>query len=96
MRLEIPEALLIANRDGVSIGRNSGQSQLVISDSSISKQHAQIRRAGDALMVLDRQSANGTAVNGRVGKPFEEMPLRAGDTLTLGEVKLLLAETSSV
>lgn len=96
VRLEIPEALLIANRDGVSIGRNSGQSQLVISDSSISKQHAQIRRAGDALMVLDRQSANGTAVNGRVGKPFEEMPLRAGDTLTLGEVKLLLAETSSV
>jgi predicted component of type VI protein secretion system len=78
------------------IGRNSGQSQLVISDNSISKQHAHIRRAGGALVVVDRQSANGTAVNGRFGKPNEEMPLRSGDTLTLGEVKLLLAESSNV
>jgi hypothetical protein len=96
VRLEIPETLLAGHRDGLFIGRNSGQSQLVISDNSISKQHAQIRRAGGALVVVDRQSANGTAVNGRFGKPNEEMPLRAGDTLTLGEVKLLLAESSNV
>jgi pSer/pThr/pTyr-binding forkhead associated (FHA) protein len=92
VRLEFTDALLAGSREGVFIGRSAGHSQLVVNDDSISKQHAQLRKAGAAFLVSDRQSANGTAVNGRLGKPFEEMPLRVGDTLTLGEVKLQFAE----
>jgi pSer/pThr/pTyr-binding forkhead associated (FHA) protein len=40
-------------------------------------------------MVADRNSANGTAVNGQFSRqPFNEVPLKDGDTLTLGEVML--------
>jgi hypothetical protein len=92
IRLEVTEGLLGSRSDGVLIGRSAGQAQLVVNHDSISKQHAQLRRTGAAFLVSDRQSANGTAVNGRFGNPYEEMPLRIGDTLTLGEVKLQFTE----
>jgi len=51
--------------------------------------NAQIRKEGNNLMVADRNSSNGTAVNGQFSRqPFDEVPLKEGDTLTLGEVKL--------
>lgn len=93
IRVEVTEGLLATRSDGLLIGRSAGQAQLVVNHDSISKQHAQLRRAGAAFLISDRQSANGTAVNGRFGKPYEEMPLRIGDTLTLGEVKLQFTET---
>jgi hypothetical protein len=92
IRLEVTEGLLGSRSDGVLIGRSAGQAQLVVNHDSISKQHAQLRRTGAAFLISDRQSANGTAVNGRFGNPYEEMPLRIGDTLTLGEVKLQFTE----
>jgi len=62
---------------------------VVVDDGSVSKQHAQIRREGGSFMVADRNSSNGTAVNGQFSRrPFDEVPLKDGDTITLGEVKL--------
>jgi pSer/pThr/pTyr-binding forkhead associated (FHA) protein len=62
---------------------------VVVDDGSVSKQHAQIRKEGGNFMVADRNSSNGTAINGQFNRqPFNEVPLRDGDTLTLGEVKL--------
>jgi hypothetical protein len=89
VRLELTDLLFSANGNKIVIGRTPELCHLVITDSSISKQHAHIRREGAGFFLVDRNSANGTAVNGQFNhKPFEELPLRTGDTLTLGEVKL--------
>ena len=61
----------------------------MIEDGSVSKQHAHIRKVEGGFIVADRNSSNNTAVNGQFShEPFDESPLREGDTLTLGDVKL--------
>jgi pSer/pThr/pTyr-binding forkhead associated (FHA) protein len=78
-----------SNGNRIVVGRTAELCHVVIDDGSVSKQHAQIRKEGNNLMVADRNSSNGTAVNGQFSRqPFDEVPLREGDTLTLGEVKL--------
>lgn len=72
------------------IGRNNDLSQLLLSQDSISRQHATLIFAGGTVQVEDRNSGNGTMVNGRelvVGQPA--VPLRPGDKLSLGEVDLM-------
>ena len=72
------------------IGRNNDLSQLVLSHDSVSRQHATLTFAGHSVQVEDRNSGNGTKVNGReigVGQPA--VPLNPGDKLTLGEVDLI-------
>ena len=72
------------------IGRNQDLSQLLLSQDSISRQHATLTLNGGNVLVEDRNSGNGTTVNGRelkVGQPA--VPLRPGDKLTLGEVDLM-------
>jgi hypothetical protein len=89
LRLEVTDAMFASNGNRIVLGRTAELCHVVIDDGSVSKQHAQIRREGDNLMVADRNSSNGTAVNGQFNRrPFDEVPLREGDTLTLGEVKL--------
>ena len=72
------------------IGRNKDLSQLVLSHDSISRQHATLSWLGGVVHIEDRNSGNGTKINGRkliVGAP--PTPLRPGDKLTLGEVDLI-------
>jgi hypothetical protein len=72
------------------IGRNHDLSQLHLSHDSVSRQHATLSWHGGAVHVEDRNSGNGTKVNGReltVGSP--PTPLQPGDRLTLGEVDLM-------
>ncbi|MBV8641082.1 MAG: FHA domain-containing protein [Verrucomicrobia bacterium] len=89
IRLEITDAMFSSNGGRLVLGRTAELCHVVIDDGSVSKQHAQIRREGGSFMVADRNSSNGTAVNGQFGqRPFDEVPLKDGDTITLGEVKL--------
>jgi hypothetical protein len=89
LRLEITDAMLSSNGNRLILGRTTELCHVVVDDGSVSKQHAQIRREGGRFVVADRNSANGTAVNGQLSsRPFDEVPLQDGDTLTLGEVKL--------
>jgi FHA domain len=89
LRLEVTEAMFSSNGNRIVLGRTAELCHVVIDDGSVSKQHAQIRKEGNNLMVADRNSSNGTAVNGQFSRqPFDEVPLKEGDTLTLGEVKL--------
>ena len=72
------------------IGRNQDLSQLHLSHDSVSRQHATLSLQGGSIHVEDRNSGNGTKVNGReltVGAA--PTPLRSGDKLTLGEVDLV-------
>ena len=89
LRLEITDALFASNGNRLVIGRTGELCHVVIDTRSISKQHAQIRRDPTGFKIADRNSSNGTAVNGQFSRaPFDEVPLKEGDTVTMGDVKL--------
>ena len=68
----------------VVIGR-SGDSTIRLTDASVSRRHAEIRRSGDGWTVTDLGSTNGTRVN---GAPISERRLQDGDTIAVGDAKL--------
>lgn len=71
------------------VGRDPG-CDIVLNDSKCSRRHAVVEDGPDGLVIRDSGSANGIYVNGR---KVEQAPLRVGDSVRLGEVKLrLLAE----
>jgi hypothetical protein len=77
------------------IGRKADLSQLVLPQDSISRQHATITLVGGStIQIEDRNSGNGTRVNGRelaVGQP--PATLSPGDKITLGEIDLIFEIT---
>jgi hypothetical protein len=77
------------------IGRNNHLSQLVIPHDSVSRQHATLLYRGGNIQIEDRNSGNGTILNGRnllVGQAA--VPLQPGDRLILGEVELVFEITN--
>jgi signal transduction histidine kinase/pSer/pThr/pTyr-binding forkhead associated (FHA) protein len=91
----VPSLFVIQGRDQgtrfrldeavVTIGR--GASNVVqLHDTEISREHAELRRQGDVIVVRDLNSSNGTFVNGRAVK---EQELASGDQLQLGRTLLL-------
>jgi hypothetical protein len=72
------------------LGRSSA-CDLVVDDANASRRHAELRRRGDAVTIVDLDSTNGTAVN---GKRIREQALTPGDTITIGTTKLVLERTS--
>jgi V8-like Glu-specific endopeptidase len=83
---------MFSNKDSrLVLGRSPELCDLVVEDETVSRQHAEIRKNGGGFVVADRNSSNGTAVNGVFNrKPFDPVPFKPGDTLTVGEVKLTL------
>jgi adenylate cyclase len=72
----------------VRLGRGS-DNDVVLSDVSVSRYHAEILREGDGWAVHDLKSTNGVEVN---RMPVEKAPLRAGDLLTVGAFEIRLEE----
>lgn len=72
------------------LGRNRELCQLHIPHDSVSRQHVLLSLREGTIFVEDRNSGNGTLVNGRElplgGSP---VPLRPGDCLRVGEVDLM-------
>src|ERR1041385_807508 len=68
--------------DEITIGRTDA-SDLVLDDSGLSRKNTTIFRDGDAVLIADENSTNGTFVNGRklTGPPEE---LRGGDEIKIG------------
>lgn len=62
------------------LGRGA-DNDLVLPDSSVSRHHADVRRAGDGWVVEDARSTNGVQVN---RLPVQRAPLHPGDRLTVG------------
>lgn len=67
-----------------SIGRGRSN-DVVLHDSSVSREHAEIVPRDDGYVVRDLGSTNGVLVN---GAKVREAPLQAGDTLLLGTIEL--------
>ena len=72
----------LAIRGPVVIGR---EADFTLDDSEVSRRHAQVFIAGDALMIEDLASSNGTWVNAR---RVERAVLEPGDVVTLGRTTL--------
>src|SRR5262245_22248772 len=76
--------------DRVTIGRKP-EHAISIADASVSGSHCELRRAGDAWVLKDLGSTNGTQFR---GAKILEAKLHAGDQFTVGTVGLRL-ETES-
>jgi hypothetical protein len=70
--------------DPVSIGRLP-DCDIVLSDSNVSRRHAEVRRKDDTIVIVDLGSTNGTKVN---GAGVKERALADGDEIVLGSSHL--------
>ncbi|MBN2418089.1 MAG: FHA domain-containing protein, partial [Deltaproteobacteria bacterium] len=94
MRIKILEGKLEGhtfeiNSDNFLIGR-SVESDIQIPDPSISRQHAKIFKNGDKYFIKDLKSCNGTWIDGRLLWPGNEVELRQGLRLAVGDTLITL------
>lgn len=76
--------------DGGRMTAGRGEScDLVVRDTTVSREHAAFVRRGDAWWVIDLGSTNGTRVN---GLRAAEHPITPGDRIELGDVVVELVE----
>lgn len=75
----------LLDRDTTTIGRHP-DSDIFLDDVTVSRRHAEVMRADDAMHVRDLGSLNGSYVN---GERVEQAELATGDELQIGRFKLL-------
>jgi hypothetical protein len=73
---------------GITLGR-SRECDCVVSEPSVSRRHAELRRDGEQWLLRDLGSRNGTRVNGL--RVLEETEVQPGDRVSLGEARYRLA-----
>jgi hypothetical protein len=72
----------------VSLGRHL-DNDIIVDDSRVSRQHAQLRRRYGRYVIYDLGSTGGTSVN---GYPVQECVLEAGDVISLAGVNIIYGE----
>ncbi len=80
---------VVLGPEPITIGRLP-ESTIVVNDPNASRRHAEIRRSGNDVVVVDLNSTNGTRVNGAT---IRERVLNDGDQIVIGTT-LLRFETS--
>ena len=78
--------------DGEFIIGRSHQADIVLQSDNVSRRHARLFLAGEALQVEDLGSTNGTMVNGTAIKAAAPVALHAGNKLRIGDVELLVRQ----
>jgi len=76
-------------RDGDTVIGRGRRAKIALHDDGVSRAHARVRREGNALMIEDLGSRNGTFVNGR--RIHAPSPLFEGDKIQLGTRTMLRA-----
>jgi class 3 adenylate cyclase len=87
---EVTMEKLMSRGDGMVIGRAADQCDLVVAHPTVSRRHARLKVAGDALQVEDLGSTNGTKLGEQALRANEPVALRAGSKLRLGDVDLIV------
>lgn len=80
----------VIDKDVLTVGRSSKNDINLTIDGSLSRQHAEILREGEKVMVRDVGSRNGTSVNGV--PVVQPVSLKPGDRITLGETTIVFGE----
>src|SRR5579883_1846488 len=88
-----PDAYSVELTDGevLQIGRrpaSGGIKKLILPYPEVSGQHAEIRCAEDGWTIMDKNSTNGTKVNGKQCEPGREYALRHGDQILIAQYEL--------
>ena len=86
--LSVDEALMDKAKGRVIIGRSEKHAHLCIKNKSVSGEHLALIRRDSQFMVEDRESSNGTSLNGRKLVPYAPMRIEDGDLLLAGDVLL--------
>jgi adenylate cyclase len=82
---------LVKRDQGVLIGRDSGQCDVVLANTSISRRHARLSvGTNNTLHIEDVGSTNGTSINGEPIAPGLTLPLEPGSMLKLGDIELVV------
>ncbi len=79
---------LTAHEGAVTIGREAGN-LVRLDDNEVSRRHAEIRRVGEAFVVGDLKSSNGTYLNNR---KVERAELSTGDQIQIGRTILVYSK----
>jgi pSer/pThr/pTyr-binding forkhead associated (FHA) protein len=74
--------------DRTVIGR-SKDCDVQVADPNVSRRHAEVRRDGDAYLLVDLDSTNGIEVG---GKRVKRLELRDGERFTLGSTEIVYSE----
>lgn len=83
-----PERVDLDPATGCGLGRAQGN-QVVLTDASVSRNHARVRFQDGAWIVEDAGSKNGTKVNGR--RIEAPTPLHAGDAIQVGNFQVVFS-----
>ncbi len=75
----------------VQIGRGP-QNEIRLLDTEVSRSHASLQPVRDGFVITDRNSSNGTFVNGKL---VRSQPLSSGDQIQIGRTVLLFTESST-
>jgi pSer/pThr/pTyr-binding forkhead associated (FHA) protein len=73
------------DEDDIFLGRVPSINDICISDPSVSRQHAHIKKGDDGYTIYDLKSLNGVLLN---GTKVEKGALRDGDVIRLGDVEI--------
>jgi pSer/pThr/pTyr-binding forkhead associated (FHA) protein len=89
----------LIGRDNYTLGRTI-EGQAVVPDidlgpfdgyeQGVSRMHAEVRLAPEAVTLVDLDSANGTLVNGQRCEPLKPAVLHHGDVIQIGRLRLQL------
>lgn len=81
----LPAGQRVKLGEGVATIGRSADCTIHLTDTSVSRRHAELRPSGSSWVITDLGSTNGTRVN---GAGASGRPLRDGDTITVGDVQL--------
>lgn len=89
---EVTLEKLMSRGEGMVIGRAADQCDFVVAHPTVSRRHARLKVAGDALQVEDLGSTNGTKLGDQALRAGEPVALHSGSKLRLGDVDLIVRQ----
>ncbi len=90
---ETGEAFSLGSGASAVVGRGSASDVQIPDNLRISRSHARVQRLGDAFLVTDLGSANGTTVGGRELGKGESAEVQTGETFLLADVPFKVVRT---
>lgn len=85
--LEVDGRLHPLEQEDIVVGRSNERADLVLTDSSVSREHIRLIRTGRNVTLIDLGSRNGVAVNGR--RVDGSAALHDSDRITVGQTTLV-------